>query len=532
MSAQLQSSWGRMTTAVAKLSLAQKVFAVLATVALVILGTAVIGWVGKPTLTPLFSGVSGTDAAAIADYLKSKDVTYELADGGTTIMVPVDDVYAQRIALAAEGLPSDTDGAGYSLLDNLSATSTEFQEQTTYQRAMEGELARTIEALSGVKTASVKLAIPEESVFTDAQQAPTASVFIEESAGSALSAGQVQAIVHLVSAGIPGMSSSDVAVVNAAGTVLSSVGSAGGTAMADQQTGDYESRLEAAVHELLDPLVGAANVTVTATAELNYDTTRTTTESYQGDPNTPPLQSSTTTEQYTGAGSDGATGVLGPDNIAVPSGTDTSGDGTYSSTSEDVVNAVDKTTEEVIAAPGTVERQAVSVVINSETGNALDMVVLETSIAAAVGLNTPRGDTLSVQRMPFDTTVAAAAEEALAAAEEEQSAAAKWDLITKGGIAALVLIALIMIIAFGARRSRQAKREALDLGRLEASTAEREQAALEYIGSAGNLAEISAPDPDEPDPVAEKRQQVAALADEQPEEVADLLRGWLTEIRR
>ncbi|MCL2850072.1 MAG: flagellar M-ring protein FliF, partial [Micrococcales bacterium] len=386
-----------------------------------------------------------------------------------------------------------------------------------------GELAKTIAAMDGVGSASVKLAIPEETVFASAKQNPTASVFIRQTGSKPLSATQVQAIVHLVSAAVPGMEPSHVALIDADGQVLSTVGGTiGAGTMADQQTSDYEAKVSASVHALLDPLVGAQNVTVTTSAVLNYDTTRRTVESYQAQEGVPPLASSTRTEEY-GQGT-GATGVLGPDNIAVPGGAN--GDGSYRSTSEDVTNAVGKTTEVTQAAPGALERQSVSVVLNSATAGQLDLVAVESAVAAAAGIDAVRGDTLSLQRMPFDTTNAEAAEAALARAEAEAKAEATRNLIKQVLIGLLVMLGVIVALVMLGRRSRKARREALDLGNLE--SAETEVALLEAVPSVPEL-EMAA---SEPDPTASKREQIATLADDHPEEVADLLRGWMAESAR
>ena len=531
MPAQLKPVLDRLTNAVKQFSLAQRVFAVLAAAAIVVAAVFVFGQLNRPTMTPLFSGLSGADAQAVVDQLAANGVRYELADGGSTVLVPTDKVYSERIALAAQGLPKDADGAGYSLLDSLGATSTQFQEQTTYQRAMEGELARTIASMDGVSSASVKLAIPEDTVFAQSKKNPTASVFVRQSGTTPLTANQVQAIVHLVSAAVPNMESSDVAVIDADGHVLSTVGGTGGAGgaggtMSDQQTTDYEARVSAAVHALLDPLVGAQNVTVTTNAQLNYDATKRTVESYQAQAGVPPLASSTRTEEY-GAGGTGATGVLGPDNIAVPGGADT-GSGAYRSTSEDVTNAVGKTTEVTEVAPGGVDRQSVSVVLNSGAAGRLDLTALESAISAAAGIDVARGDTLSVQRMPFDTTTAEAAQAALDRADAEAKAAARQHLIQQGAIAGAIVLAVVVVLILLGRRSRKARREALDLGNLEVAAAETETPLLEAAPD-DEVPELETLVPAAPDPIAIHREQIAAMADEQPDEVAELLRGWMAE---
>ncbi len=450
---------------------------------------------------------------------------YELADGGSTVMVPADQLYAQRIKLAAAGLPSNSDGGGYSLLDQMPMTSSEFQQQKTYQRALEGELAKTISAIDGVDTATVRLALPEDTVFVSEKADPTASVFVRTRAGVTLSADQVQSIVHLVSAGIEGMEPTDVAVVDASGQVLSAVGTgATGGGLAGRQTNEYEDRVRGAVQELLDQVVGVGHSAVTVTAQLNYDETSRTVEQFSATDGTPPLASSTTKEDYTGSGG-GATGVLGPDNIAVPGGT--SGNGTYTSTTEDVTNAVNKSTEVTKAAPGAIERQSVAVAVDSASATGLDMTRLSEMVAAAAGIDTTRGDTIAVQSMAFDTSQAQTAADALAAADAEAEAAAGRSFMRQAAIGGAVLLLVIILVIVFARRSGRSRRTTLDLGEISLNPGPTDPLALEGVGADDVPALPVAPLPLAPDPVAVKRAEIGALADEQPEEVADLLRGWL-----
>ena len=153
MPAQVRSLLDRLTGAVRQFTLVQRSFLVVAVAAVVVGVVALVGWLGRPTMSPLFSGLSGTDASAIVDQLTKDGVSYQLADGGATILVPADQVYAMRLKMAAAGLPATSDG-GYSLLDKMSATSSDFTQQITYQRAMEGELAKTISAINGVTAAT------------------------------------------------------------------------------------------------------------------------------------------------------------------------------------------------------------------------------------------------------------------------------------------------------------------------------------------------------------------------------------------
>ncbi len=224
MPAPLSGLLGRVQHTVKEFSLAQRTLAVIGVAVLVLGAVALSAWLTKPSMSPLFANLSATDASAIVDQLDSKGVSYQLTDGGSTILVPAEQVYQLRLSAAAAGLPAASDGGGYSLLDSMGMTSSEFQQQVTYQRAIEGELAKTISSIKGVTNASVHLALPKQSVFVSETADPTASVFVETAPGANLTPDQVQSIVHLVSAGIENMKPSDVAVIDAGGHVLSAVG--------------------------------------------------------------------------------------------------------------------------------------------------------------------------------------------------------------------------------------------------------------------------------------------------------------------
>jgi len=518
MPAQLTSALDRLKAVVAQFTLAQRTLAIIGVAGLVLGLVALSSWLSKPTMSPLFADVSTADASAIVDQLDGEGVPYELADGGRTILVPADQLYATRLKVAAAGLPASSDGAGYSLLDNMGMTASEFQQQTTYQRAMEGELAKTIGAINGVEAATVKLAMPEESVFVSETADPTASVFVQTSRGTTLDAAQVQSIVHLVSAGVQGMKPTDVAVIDADGHVLSAVGGSPAGGMSDQQTADYEQRVAAAVQAMLDRVVGSGQAVVTVNAELNLDNTDLTSETFTATENIPSLSSATTTEAYTGGGA-AAGGVLGPDNIAVPGGG--TGEGTYNKTSETLNPAVNKLTERTTTTPGSVRRQSVSVVVDQESGAALNMTDLTAMVTAAAGIDATRGDTVEVARMAFDTQSAEAAQAALGAAAEQAKAAETADLIRTGAIAGAILLVLVIAFIAAKRRSRKARREALDLGELQIVN----DPPLLPFGGGDALAHV-APQP-QVDDAAVKRAEIGALAEEQPGEVADLLRGWL-----
>jgi len=520
MPQQVSSALRRLVHAIREFTIAQRTVAIIG-VAVVILGTAALSmWAMRPSYTPLFSGLSGSDANAIVEQLRSDGVPYELANGGATILVPEQDVYDERLKAAAAGLPSSSTG-GYSLLDKMGVTSSEFQQSVTYKRALEGELAATIQAMDGVKAASVQLAIPKETVFVSQKADPTASVFVQTENGVTLSTDQVQAIVHLTSASIEGMAPTDVAVIDAQGQVLSAVG-VGTTGGAGKQASDYEQRVRAAVQSMLDTVVGPGNATVVVAADLSNESAQRTEESYSLPDDAPALNESTKTEEYTGGAGGGATGVLGPDNIAVPAGSE--GTGSMRSESTTRNNAVNKVTESRTIPAGTVRRQTVSVALDAEAAAGLDVAGIRSLVAAAAGADTARGDEVTVETVDFSDATAQEAARALAAAEKAEAdarlAAIVRTAIVTGGV--VVAVALTLLLLGRRARSRRSS-QTIDLGELSET-----RTALEGLGETSYPA---APTGDAPPAEGvdadHRRSEIEAFAGRSPQKAAELLRGLM-----
>lgn len=543
MPAQLTSMFGRVQKQVQELSLAQRVFAVLLGAGLVLAAIALTQWINKPQMSPLFTNLSPTDAAAIVDELNSSGVPYELTAGGSTIMVPNSQLYDTRLRVASEGLLANSD-AGYSLLDGMSMTSSEFQQQVTYQRALEGELARTIGAMDGVSAASVKLAIPQESVFVSETPDPTASVFIQTGSTGALPPASVQAIVHLVSASIESMKPEGVAVIDSNGVVLSSVGGDNSTVMQSGQISEYEKRIATSVQAMLDRVVGSGNAVVSVSAELDYDKTHTTTETYSSDPSAAPISESMTREEYSNSSLEATTGgVLGADNLIQPRD-EASDTGNYLKETAVRNNAVNKVTSVQETAPGSVKRQSVSVVVSKEAAASLNMGELEQMVAAAAGIDEDRGDVVSVSRMTFDQTMAETAQMALTEAVASERAAATKAMyidIAKWVVLGLVVILVFFLILRMSRNAGATDRMSLSLEAIE-ELEQRTQSALEQraqavldkaaAAAAGELALEAPPVPDMEDVAAEVRNEIMTFAAQQPAEVAEVLRGWINSGRQ
>ncbi|WP_223692963.1 flagellar basal-body MS-ring/collar protein FliF [Leifsonia poae] len=526
MPQQVTSFFRRIGDTVRGFSFAQRTIAVIG-VAVVVLGiTGLTMWATQPAYTPLFSGLQATDASSIVDQLKTDGVPYQLTDGGGTILVPQQKVYDERLKAASAGLPSSSTG-GYSLLDKMGVTSSEFQQSVTYKRAMEGELGSTIGAMKGVKTASVRLAIPEDTVFVSEKKDPTASVFVETQNGVTLTGDQVQAIVHLTSAAITGMQPTDVAVIDASGTVLSAVGT-GAVGGADKQAGDYETRVRTAVQAMLDKVVGAGNATVVVAADLSNESAQRTEETYTSPTNAPSLSETSSKETYSGTGGSAA-GVLGPDNIAVPSGT-ANGNGTFNSESSTKDNAVDKITEQRTIPAGAINRQTVSVALNKDAVSGVSAGEIRSLVNAAAGIDTKRGDSVSVEMVSFSTAGAAEAAKALQEAKDATAADQLNGLIRTSIIGAAVLAAIVIAFALFRRgRKRAAEQAALaedaDTLALDASPFPM---SLEQAAPTVPMQLDPTPDPSAPEVGAERRRaDIEALAERDPQKTAEFLRSLM-----
>lgn len=529
----------RINRAVAGFSVAQRTIAIIGIAVLAMGVFALSSWLTRPTLTPLFSGLSASDANAVVEQLRASSVPYELTDGGATVLVPEQHVYDQRLVAASAGLPSGG-SSGYSLLDSMGVTTSEFQQSVTYKRAIEGELAATISALDGVSTASVQLAIPEESVFVSQTVEPTASVFIETREGTSLTNRQVEAIVHLTSASVSGMKPANVAVVDQSGHTLSAVG-IGATGGVDQQAGDYEARVTASIQQMLDAVVGAGNASVTVVAEIDRSVSERLDETYTPAEGAPPSNEQISTE--TGTGGDSEAGVLGPDNIAVPGGEEGA---SFESSTESRTNVINKTVESTTTPAGSLRRQSVSVAVAVGAADSVGIGQLTDLVTAAAGIDPERGDVVTVERVEFSQSDAQAAQAALQAAKEAAAAEQQAVLLRTAIIAAAVALPLLLaVVAFLIRRRRRSGPESefdeLFGERPPALSAfEAAKAAAQLPAAAPTLpltAPIAAPEPlalpePEPEPAPEpaqvslqrRRAELDALSRSDPQRTAELLR--------
>jgi flagellar M-ring protein FliF len=506
----------------------QRSVVIVAAIGLLMGAFALSRWVAQPTWTPLYGNLSGADASAVVEQLDADGVKYKLADGGGTILIPQDQVYAERIAISGKGLQPTDGGDGWSLLDEQGITATDFQQNIAYQRAIQGELAKTLEAMDGVNTAVVNLAVPKKDVFSSETDKTTSSVLLSLKPGTDLSNEQITSITNLVAGSVAGLDPDDVTVTDQTGQSLSGGGSgsgAGNSSQTDEQTAAFEDRQAKAAQAVLDKVVGPGHSVVRVNAQLDFDDTTGTSKVYTvPSPSAPPLSEANVTENYSGNGAN-AGGTLGQ---ILPTAIATSGAaGSYNRSQNTKNNTLNEVVTKTDTAPGGVKRMTVAVVLDSKTAAGLNPTRIQNLIANAVGLDPTRGDTVQVDNLPFDTTAADAANKELAAAAKAARTTQYLEIGKKSAIALLILIVLFVVLR---RRKKDADTvidvTADDLPNNGMLMNVGPQAAIGGGGGPGEQLAIAA----ESEKTRNKmKDDVTALVDNQPDDVAEMLQGWLAE---
>lgn len=539
--AALETARRKVTDTLAGFTAGQKVVSVLAVVALLAGAFVFTSWSAKPTYAALFSNLEASDASGITQELTSRKVPYELADDGRTVMVPQSQVHQLRLDMSAAGLPTGGSG-GYSLLDKQGITTSEFRQRVDYQRAMEGELAKTVEAIDGVAASTVHLVIPTDDVFADDEKKPTASVLVKNEPGQRLEPGQVQAVVHLVSSSVEGLDPLSVTVADAEGRVLNLPGEEGdvaalGDVQADK-TREFEDALSRSVQDMLFPVTGPDGAKVKIKADLDFDKRETVTKNVG---ESSPSKEVVTNEVYEGQ-QPTAVGILGPEGVPVDPATSNSN---YDKDAASREFAFDEVTEQVRQAPGSVRRLSVAVLLDSGAAEA-DPVVIEDLVKAAVGFSEARDDVIEVRPLAFDRSAAEEAAAELARVEAARRAAEEAALRRTLMIAAAVgLLALVLLVRRLRRRKPTRVPVALppDVIDVPLAPVEEEALALEEAEDVLDLDEeaetpeleaaevLELPTPSEEEERMAIQSELGDLIERQPEEVALLLRSWLSDRR-
>ena len=479
--------------------------------AAVVFLVVIMHFASAPSYSTLLTGLDPAQTGKIESTLSSKGIGYQIENGGTALAVTSSQTSQARIALASAGLLGvGSTQPGFELLNSQQLGASNFQQQVTYQRALEGQLDQTIEQIQGIDAATVNLVLPnqQDQLFGDNSQTSSASVLLSDSGN--LDASAVKGIAELVASSVQGLSDSKVTITDSSGALLwpasgsdSASGSGTSQQSADQQ---YDSTTAAAVTGMLAQTLGPgkAQVMVNANVNANQATSDTLTYGKKG----VPLTQQTQTETLKG-GSPTASGTTGT--IPAYAATTGSSSSNYSNKSSTTSYGVDKTVTHAVIAPGTVQNQTVSVLVDKSVP-ASAIPAIKSAVAGAVGLNAKRGDTLSVSQIAFAKPAAAPAP----ASTTKMIGYAKYALI---GIGALLFL-------FFMRRN---------LRRREKET---------FAGQPTWLRELDAPRPltalvsgDEPptevkrlrSPVNVPKRQVEELVERDPDRVAQQVRAWMSE---
>lgn len=481
---------------------------------------------------PLFTNLASEDAGEIVKKLKEAKTPYQITPDGKGIMVPADRVYELRLSLASEGLPQGG-GVGFEIFDRKNFGMTEFVQKLNYQRALQGELARTISQISGVEQVRVHLVIPEKSLFKEAEKPPTASVVMKMKGGKTLKDGEVQGVVHLVASSVEGMNADNVTVLDSRGKILSK-GDAGTadasakatTAMQETQR-NYEKNMEDRLQTLLDKVVGGGKSVARVTATFDFKQVERVEEKF--DPETIAVRSEQRSEEKSG-GSNASVGVPGVQTNLGRTAAGTGGATGGGSKNDETLNyEVSRSTSRTIEPVGTLSKVSVAILVDGkydEVAAAKDgkeakpkyvprspdeLQKIEALVKGAVGFDAQRGDQISIQNIPFqDAGEGAGATEAV-----------KWWMnpffltLFKNLLIALgFLVLMLFVVKPMLNTLKSARPPRLDILENIAPETQEKMTASERAQLAHHMAE---------------QQELMEKAKSNPYQVAQILQNWLGE---
>ncbi len=535
----------------------------------VAIGMAVVLWSQTPSYDLLFSNIAEQDSAEIIDALDKLGVDYQVDTGSGAIMVPSGDVRELKLKLAAQGLPRSS-STGYELLDKETSFGTSKSvEKMRFQRALEGEIARTIMTIQNVKSARVLLALPKQSVFVRKQKKPSASVIVNLYRGRMLEKEQIEAIVHLVASSVPMLESTQVTVVDQKGRLLSSQDSSAEVYLTSKQfeyKKNIEEHLMERIRNILTPLVGSDGFRTQISADVDFTVTERTQEMFN--PDLPALRSEQTLEEQNSLSAvQGVPGALSnqppPAGVApevaggaaptAPAGTPSSSSPTSASKSATRNYELDKTITHTRLATGDLRRLSVAVVVDNkiigegenrarQPYSREDINQMTALVKQAVGFDNARGDQVTVTNVAFR-------------AEDEPEPLPELPLWEQSwfndAVKQAIAVAVVLFLVFGvlrptlrglvARQEDKALVEELAKVREEAEAMggvvkfdERGKPVAVPVGPSGTPDQVAlaggAEDLlllDAPQSYEKRLEYVRKLIDEDPKLVSQVLKEWL-----
>ncbi len=542
-----------------RLKFGQRLTVVLAAVATVALIGALVFYGSQPEYAVLFSDLAPADAQSIVEKLKTQNVPYKLTNNSTVVSVPSDRVSELRLQMASAGALAGGH-VGFDIFDRTSFGVTDFTQQVNYQRAIEGELGRTLEGMDEVESARVHVTHPQDSLYADKVERAKASVMLRMRQGRMLSRERTEAVVSLVASAVEGLDPADVAVMDTQGRVLSQ-SSYGGVGGGPGDTGAFSSHLEASrkfeaetaarIVSLLEPISGAGRVRADVAAKLDFSQVEQTEEKY--DPQSQVIRSQQTSQEVRNSNNAGLANVVGvrandptakPSPVAAASPT-ASGDQRQAVTTNYEMN---KTIKRTIGGGGEITRLSVSVLVDfknvsgvSTTRTPEELRKMQELVSAAVGIDTERGDQIVVESIPFDQPTVEVSTPTWFERNAEMSRTG-----IKYGLLAIATVLLILFVIRPAKRALAAAAKRPELGEplapraLSAGHIERAANPPGAFDSPRTVAEIEADMeaqvareiasfPQDAVRASALRKQLIERTRKQPESVAMTVRGWLQE---
>ncbi len=535
----------------AALDRAQRMRLVAGVALLVAAAVAAVVMGRQPDYRVLFSNLGDKDGGAVVAQLSQMNVPYKYSEGGGAILIPAERVHDVRLRLATQGLPKGS-VAGFELMESNKFGMTQFQERLNFQRGLEGELTRSIQALSSVQSARVHLALPNQNGFFREQQKPSASVLVSLHPGRILDRAQLAGIVHLVASSVPELAPSAVSVLDDTGKLLSqSPDSAAGAEINAQQllyVQQLEQQYSRRIMDILEPVVGRDNVKAQVTAEVDFSQTESTSEQFR--PNQTPDSSAVRSQQVLesrGSSTKTATGVPGavanqppapsaaPINGANPAPNAGGQQGTEEQTNkrESTTNyEVDKTVKVVRGSTGAVKRLSAAVVVNYQSAEDKGKTVtkaltpeqieqMTALVRETIGFNRERGDSVNLMNTPFQVTAVPATDTPLWK-QPEVVDLAKTFAWPVGAVlfAALVLMGLVRPALKGSAPAKAAAAKPVAGGQLDALEAETPERPA--LAAPSRKDEVLPATPEQL-----RLEDARVLAKENPVAVANILKTWL-----
>ncbi len=503
---------------------------------------AIIGvsvWYGsKPDMVPLYTKLETKDAGAVAAKLKEDKIEYKVEEGkdGTTIYVPSSKVHDERLSLAVAGLPRGE--KGFEIFDDSKLGVTEFQNKVNYLQALQGELTRTIEQIDAVDKARVHIVLPEDSLYKKNEKPATASIMLHlkdnVQPGQGLTKKEIKGIVNLVAHSVQGLTPENITIVDDTGKILNDPDEqdeqnvSNKTLTQLEMTKKVQDNIQKNIQTLLDQSLGEGRAYARVAVELDFDDHQTDRQTF-----TPVVDDSgiirsqqDINETYNGTSTQpgGAAGVQS--NVPGYVAQNGNANANYEKNESTRNYEINEEKEKIVAAPGSIKRLNVAVLVNDDI-NATQQDSIMRSISSAAGINTDRGDTISVEPLPFSTELADRR------AAEEQAAKSRQNMIY--GIIGLILLLIIALVVYVIRRRKKQREEeqaALEeQARLEQEALEERQRRSEEERAAA----VAAGEVDESELSEEEQRQLSEkqalqeLIESKPAEMAMLIKTWIAE---